>query len=1082
VKGSIYHKIKTHTSHTVIFAVLVVTLTMGAGLLLTRNAMLGIINALSESILVGSMRLYKEYTEDTLYLMVQGKASEINEHFKDTAALVNQMSLAATAFHSPRGDIGYPPDTLAKLILAPIAQSASTRFICFYATEQGYFAAEGDYGDALREDASDPRTRPWYIQAKEHNGMVWTEIYEDSGGQGLAVICAMPFYGANGEIAGVAGIGAFVDYLTAALSADGLGETGDAFVLNEKGYIVVSEKLTHDGNGAAPVSLLESGDPSLRDLAARMTGGGSGTQQVAVNGVERFVAYHGLTAVPWSLAILVDYDEVIAPVQQTAEDVGTLTRTALSATDRMVLYLGLIQGLILAAVLFAILYFAGRLAKTITNPINKLTEDAARIGDGETQHVFDIKTGDELEVLADAFNAMINNVKTTTADKERANERAQAAIENYDSLQHIFDSLPIAVAIASVENLSLLYSNQAVVDMFGGPPPEHMQVRNVMDLMPELQPNGVSTYRTVRSMIEREVSTEELLCVKVTGESFVARISSVVIKLNGELASVATLEDMTVEREYKQMLKDIAQKELEANQLKSRFLANMSHEIRTPMNAILGIAEIQLRNETLPPASKDAFNRIYESGDLLLNIINDILDISKIESGKMELAPIPYVLPSLINDTAQLNRLRHESVPISFNLHVDEKTPLELYGDELRVKQILNNILSNAFKYTDEGEINFAISVETEQEDDSNEVILVFRISDTGQGMTPDEINRIFDDYTRFNPKTNRTVVGVGLGMSITKHLIDLMDGQITIESEPGKGSTFIVRLPQRCLNKATCGPELAENLENFNFHSTSIIRRTQYLREYMPYGTVLVVDDVASNIYVTQGMLLPYGLNIETVESGAEAVQKIKNGNTYDVIFMDHMMPVMDGVEATRQIREMGYTGAIVALTANALLGRADMFLENGFDRFISKPIDSRELNLLLNELIRNKKPPEVVEAARQALNAKQAQAIKKEPAAGGTKFTEVQEYFLMDASDIKEALNELYAKLPHLNDEDFEEYTTAAHGIKSALHNIGEWELSAAAYVLEHAGEERDVETIQKETPGFVKALGEVVEKLKR
>ena len=305
--------------------------------------------------------------------------------------------------------------------------------------------------------------------------------------------------------------------------------------------------------------------------------------------------------------------------------------------------------------------------------------------------------------------------------------------------------------------------------------------------------------------------------------------------------------------------KDQAEK---SNRSKSIFLSQMSHEIRTPMNAILGIADIRLRSGALSPENEEAFGKIYEAGDLLLNIINDILDLSKIESGKLELVLSKYDVPSLINDAAQLNSMRYDSKTINLSVQVDENTPVELLGDELRIKQILNNILSNAFKYTQAGIIEFAVSAElvrkrlhesesaavemsgeTASPDDG--ITLVFRISDSGQGMTKNQLERLFDEYSRFNLKTNRTVVGVGLGMNITKRLIKLMNGDITVQSEPGKGSVFTVRIPQKRVSREVCGHEAAEKLRSFRFKSNVITKMTQFIREYMPYGSVLVVDDV---------------------------------------------------------------------------------------------------------------------------------------------------------------------------------------------------------------------------------------------
>ena len=513
----------------------------------------------------------------------------------------------------------------------------------------------------------------------------------------------------------------------------------------------------------------------------------------------------------------------------------------------------------------------------------------------------------------------------------------------------------------------------------------------------------------------------------------------------------------------------------QSSRYKSAFLATMSHEIRTPMNAILGIAEIQLQNKTHSPEIEEAFGKIYESGDLLLNIINDILDLSKIEAGRLELAPVNYDIPSLINDTAQLNRLRYESKPIVFTVHAEESLPLNLFGDELRIKQVLNNILSNAFKYTAKGGVNFTISSEHGQDDN---VILVFRVSDTGQGMTEDQMGKLFDEYTRFNANANRTTICAGLGMSITKRLVNLLNGEISVESKVDSGSVFTVRIPQKCIGSEVCGIELTNNLQNFCFQSTSVIKKAHFMREYMPYGSVLIVDDVESNIYVTKGLLLPYGLRIDSASSGFEAIDKIKKGNVYDIIFMDHMMPQMDGIETVKIIRNMGYTRCIIALTANALIGHAQMFMENGFNGYISKPIDSREMNLLLNDFIRNKASLEVVEAARREYIEKEK---KNNLITAQIKMSRIEGFFITDAEKTIKKLNELIENINAIDDAGITLYTVTVHGIKSALANIKEDELSGLAYKLEQAGKERNLEVISSETPAFINKLQSLVTKLK-
>jgi len=539
---------------------------------------------------------------------------------------------------------------------------------------------------------------------------------------------------------------------------------------------------------------------------------------------------------------------------------------------------------------------------------------------------------------------------------------------------------------------------------------------------------------------------------------------------NGRIVHIHQSVDVTELIEAKEQAE-------QSSRFKSQFLSRMSHEVRTPMNAILGITEIQLQNETLPPGIREAMDRIYNSGYLLLGIINDILDLSKIEAGKLELSPVGYDILSLINDTVQLTVMMYENKPIDFDLHVDENIPLALFGDELRIKQILNNLLSNAFKYTDEGEVSLSITAEHTRQGEEPQVTLVFRVTDTGHGMTGEQLDKLFDEYTRFDLEVNRTTEGTGLGMGITRHLVRLMNGEISVESEQGKGSTFTVRLPQGIVDPGVLGRELAENVKQFNGDRVARINNApQFVREYMPYGRVLVVDDVETNLYVARGLMAPYGLSIETARSGFEAIEKIKGGATFDIIFLDHFMPKMDGMETARIMRDLGYKHPIIALTANALAGQAEMFMENGFDGFISKPIDIRQLNASLNKLIRDKYPPEVVESARQqaARIMAKSSAEKVQPSSG----PELAATFTRDAekaiANLKTIISNAFRRA-----DDFRQYVINIHSMKSALANIGETGLSAAALKLELAGRAENIPVIMSETPVFLEKLGKVIER---
>jgi signal transduction histidine kinase/CheY-like chemotaxis protein len=506
-----------------------------------------------------------------------------------------------------------------------------------------------------------------------------------------------------------------------------------------------------------------------------------------------------------------------------------------------------------------------------------------------------------------------------------------------------------------------------------------------------------------------------------------------------------------------------------ASKAKSDFLARMSHEIRTPLNAIIGIVQIQLQKGKLAEDIEAAFERIYNSGSLLLGIINDILDMSKIETGKLRLVEGEYDVPSLINDAVQFNIVRIESRPIEFKLFVDEKLPARLVGDELRLKQVLNNMLSNAFKYTDKGGVTLTVNhLET-----GGDAELVIKITDTGQGIKAEDLKELFREYQRFN--VNRHTEGTGLGLSITQRLVTMMGGYIDVESVYGEGSTFTVHVRQKMVaGSDVIGAALSEKLRNFTFtglkHSAAAL---QIKHERMAYGSVLVVDDVETNLLVAEGFLSFYGLKIETAGSGQAAIEKVKSGKVYDVIFMDHMMPGMDGVETTWVLRKkLNYKGVIVALTANAIVGTEEMFAQNGFDGFISKPIDMRRLDAVLNRFVKDRHRDA---AAKAAKNDGPAQKNETPIAPRKVKPVVMNERFLNALRrDVERSIVTLKETIVS---GDIKTITTTVHGLKSAFAAVGEEEKSAQALALEMAGRKEDMGFINDNLGDFIAMLEELI-----
>jgi len=529
-----------------------------------------------------------------------------------------------------------------------------------------------------------------------------------------------------------------------------------------------------------------------------------------------------------------------------------------------------------------------------------------------------------------------------------------------------------------------------------------------------------------------------------------------------------------------------------ANRTKSSFLARMSHEIRTPLNAVLGIAEIQLQNKTFQPDEKEVFTRIFNSGNLLLGIINDILDMSKIEAGKLELTPANYDVANLINDTVYLNMIKNENKPITFILNVDENIPSQMFGDALRIKQILNNLLSNAFKYTKQGEVELSINAQRV----SDTLTLVLRVRDTGHGMTDEQMSRLFDEYSRFNMAANRTTEGTGLGMGITQNLVNMMNGELLVESEIDKGTLFTVRLPQGDTGAAPLGKETVERLKQFHLMYEAKLDKLHVVREPIPFGKVLVVDDLDMNLYVIRGMLSPYGLQIDTAISGHEAIEKVKS-NAYDLVFMDHMMPIMDGIEATKKIRvwetEKNKKNPrkripIIALTANAVSGMKEMFLANGFDGFISKPIVIQELDELLKEWlspgkITQYKKPEASDndETYDSLIKEIGKISEIDTEIGLNQVTGNKEMYRNTLKIFHEKLvgvcNDMTVSL---DAKDLKNFAVSVHSMKTMLAIIGASVLSKNALELERAAKKDDLDFCARQFGEFKEKLFSLHEKL--
>ncbi len=507
------------------------------------------------------------------------------------------------------------------------------------------------------------------------------------------------------------------------------------------------------------------------------------------------------------------------------------------------------------------------------------------------------------------------------------------------------------------------------------------------------------------------------------------------------------------------------QQAIVAKEEQARFLANMSHEIRTPINAIVGMNEMILRENKDNKVAEYAGN-IKSASSMLIGLVSDILDFSKIESGQLELVEDSYKLARLIHDEMLLLQVRSADKPISTILDMDSKLPTMLFGDELRVKQILTNLISNAAKYTNEGSITLKAYY---KELDENHIELSFSIIDTGIGIKKEDISQLFDSFKRLELNKNRTIQGSGLGLNIAKELTELMGGTISVESEYGKGSTFTVTIPQRVMDSTPIGNidmALKEDASTATAASTEAYTASK--------ANILIVDDNAMNLNLMGALLKRTKMKLDLVESGKDALIACQN-KKYDIIFMDHMMPEMDGVETLKRLRkEQGpnQESVVIALTANAVAGCREMYLDYGFNDYFAKPVIAAKLD----ELILQYLPKELIDMN----NVDEYLVINKE---NGLKFcmdseefyNEILEAFISQAEKFLAQLGEFYEK------KDWANYAIIAHSLKSNTRTIGADNFADLSLKHELAGKASDEAFITGDYDNYIAALKALMEKVK-
>ncbi len=534
----------------------------------------------------------------------------------------------------------------------------------------------------------------------------------------------------------------------------------------------------------------------------------------------------------------------------------------------------------------------------------------------------------------------------------------------------------------------------------------------------------------------------------------------------------------------------------EATRAKSSFLANMSHEIRTPINAVLGMNEMILR-ECNDSNIITYSETIRSAGNTLLGLVNNILDFSKIEAGKMDINPVDYDLASVVNDMVNMIQTRADDKGLLLNLDFDAETPKDLYGDEIRIKQIITNILTNAVKYTEKGGITFRVGYERIADEPDN-ILLKVSVEDTGIGIREEDISKVFEKFGRAEEKRNRNIEGTGLGMNITLLLLELMGSELEVESTYGAGSRFSFKLKQR-----------VKKWDQLGDYETAYARlrgerKTYKERFCAPDAQILVIDDNPMNLVVFKSLIKATRVKVDTANDGYEGLI-YAYGKKYDVIFFDHMMPGKDGIETLHEMREQtdgpNIDTPAICLTANAISGAREQYIKEGFDDYLSKPVESQKLEEMLLEYL----PPEKIEMVRDAEEDEDAgnsgnAENREDPLSErlnelenvsidiqtGIKNSGSPETYISMLKLFHETIDERAAEIETLySSGNIKDYTIKVHALKSSARLIGAVWFGDEAQMLENAGKEGNLAYIRdhhgefmREFRAFAEPIGKVFE----
>ncbi|SDU40671.1 ATP-binding protein [Desulfobacula phenolica] len=958
----------------------------------------------------------------------------------------------------------------------------------------------------------------WYQMAKPENNpdrkTIWTQIYQDEAGQGFMTTAVTPIYSKNGDFLGVAGIDITLDTIIKEIlekntlaQEQGKMSTMFSFIVDTQGSIVAfptdhlelfglsrKEKSVAYGD-VLEQNLMNSKYDQVRAIKDLITSTNKQTSRIDLNNTPILISSQIMPSTGWHLCIVIPESFILSSVNQT--------RNAIDSVVKKMNYR--FKWVTLAFLVICVIIIVLFLSRQLIIPLNRLVFGAIRVKGGDLTVHLELTRKDEMGLLTQTFNTMVAELhKSSLREKEHTktleqkvkertweifqkskeqshtlallekesrdrNKIQKDLLESQAKYRDIFENSVEGIFQSTPDN-KLLSANPAMARIHGYDSPREMLslVDNIelLYVYPEERRKFVRMLEKNRTVSGFEVQ----IFKKGTSIIWTSLSGRAVMDPNGKLLYIlGSCEDITKRKQAEDTVKKASEIAEQANRAKSRFLATMSHEIRTPMNAVIGMTEMVLKT-TLNKEQKKYLEVVYQSSEHLLALIDDILDISAIEAKKIDLENRPFDLDKLIKDVVSMfsNKADQQNIKLSYSI---QEVPVYLNGDAARLRQILVNLINNAVKFTPKGTIQIKAAYDRDAENTSSDPLnpekikLLFSIKDTGIGIPEDKFDHIFKDFIQLESSLSRTYGGTGLGLAICKKLVILMGGDIWVESELSKGTTFFFTIR---LNLAT--PEEIKALE-YPASSDSVPQANQINQanrishNSLKKCHILLAEDFEINQEVITPILEKHGFLVTIVINGEQALQAVQE-KSFDLILMDVQMPVMDGLEATLKIRNLKdplkASIPIIALTAHALKGDRERFLKAGMDEYLSKPVHSNELIRVISKLL-----------------DQQEKAVVKHPAAPEKRIdldyalTLVGNDTDLLLTSCKAIVKYLPLKMTELNQavskKEYQRITRLAHSIKSAAKSVGNRKLTRIAFAMEQSGNENKAQRAVKIMPFF-------------